>query len=219
MRASNYPINMISLSPSTTLLFIGDSITDCGRRSEPEEIGNGYVRIVRDYLCARDPTIAPRVVNRGISGNKIGDLQKRWQRDVLDLRPDLISIYIGINDVWHGLEPRCEGTDIAAFIAGYREILARTRRALPSAKIVLCEPSVLWLSDPPNANDRLMPYVTAVHQLAAEFAAECVVELHAAFVRARELRSDIAWTVDGVHPTSIGHMLIARAWLDAAGLP
>ena len=200
------------------IVFIGDSITDCGWRTDAEKIGQGYVRIVRDYLAVKDAAAAPVVINRGISGNKMPDLEKRWQRDVLDLTPDIVSIYIGINDVWHGLLPGRDGCDIDSFMTGYRNILRRTRAALPGVTLILNEPSALWLSDPPDANDRLGPYVEVVHTLAKEFHAAAAVPLHGAFEDARRARPDIAWTTDGVHPTSTGHMLIAQTWLRANGL-
>jgi len=207
----------IKLNAVTKLLFIGDSITDCDWRKDEEKIGQGYVRMVRDLLAARDPASAPIVINRGISGNRIPDLQKRWDRDVLELSPDVLSVFIGINDVWHGLAPDRVGCDIESYISGYREILAKTRMALPHVRFVLCEPSVLWLEQFPGANDALLPYVKAVHDLAKEFAAGAVVGLHDAFERARSARPDIAWTRDGVHPTSTGHALIATKWLEAIG--
>jgi acyl-CoA thioesterase I len=208
----------LHVGKETKLLFIGDSITDCGRKQDEEKLGQGYVRNIHDYLAATDPAKCPIVINRGISGNKIPDLQNRWQRDVLDLAPDILSIYIGINDVWHGLEPGRAGCDIESFTTGFRDILTRARQALPEVKIVLCEPSVLWLSQHPGANEKLKPYVDRVHDLAREFHAVAVVELHAAFNSARAARPDIPWTTDGVHPTSAGHMLIAMKWLATTGL-
>lgn len=210
---------MLTFHRDQTLLFIGDSITDCGRRTdEPEKIGSGYVRIVRDSLLARDPANAPRVVNMGISGNKMGDLEKRWQRDVLDARPDVLSVYVGINDVWHGLTPGREGTRIEDYVRGYRDVLTQTRDALPACKFVIVEPSVIWLAEHPHANDVLQPYVAASRAIAKEFGAVATVPLHGAFVAANATRPDVAWTTDGVHPTSIGHTLIARTWLKSVGL-
>lgn len=207
----------LPFTAQTRLLFIGDSITDCDRRKDPEEVGKGYVRLVRDYLLAKDPSAAPVALNTGISGNKVPDLEKRWQRDVIDLRPDVLSIFIGINDVWHGLVPDREGTAIERYTTGLHDLLKQTRDAFPKIKLVLCEPSVLWLPDHPEANDLLQPYIKSVHQLARDFAAECVVPLHGAFVEGKKQREAVAWTTDGVHPTSIGHMLIARTWLEATG--
>src|SRR4051812_7048232 len=101
----------ITLTARTRLLFIGDSLTDCGWKTDPEQLGAGYVRLVRDWLLAASPATAPLVLNRGISGNKIPDLQQRWKSDVLDLAPDVLSVFIGINDVWHSFTPGREGCD------------------------------------------------------------------------------------------------------------
>jgi acyl-CoA thioesterase-1 len=201
--------------PNTKFLFIGDSITDCGWKNDHEEIGDGYVRIIRDYLLAKDPADAPTVINRGISGNKIPDLQRRWKCDALDLNPDLISIYIGINDVWHSLRDDREGCDIDTYRVGYQDILSQ----IPSGvKIILCEPSVLWIDEKGEADKMLEPYIAAVHELAGKFHAAGVVPLHATFNNARNARPEIPWTSDGVHPTDIGHMLIAQTWLKTAGM-
>lgn len=208
----------INLTAQSKLLFIGDSITDVGRRECKELIGNGYVRMVRDWLCARDPQNAPKVLNFGISGNKINDLAKRWQRDVIDQSPDVLSIYIGVNDVWHGLIPGREGTDLNTFVAKYRELIDLARGANPKLQLVLCEPSVLWLTEPVDADERIRPYVAAVGEMGREMRADAVVSLHQAFTHARQQRPDITWTTDGVHPTSTGHALIANTWLTACGL-
>lgn len=208
----------VTLKSTSKLLFIGDSITDVGRRECKESIGTGYVRMLRDWLCAQNPQNAPKVLNFGISGNKINDLAKRWQRDVIDQSPDVLSIYIGVNDVWHGLIPGRDGTDLNIYVAKYRELIDLARAANPQLQLVLCEPSVLWLSEPADADERIRPYVSAVHDLARDCGADAIVPLHQAFTRARQERPDIAWTTDGVHPTSTGHMLIARSWLTACGL-
>jgi lysophospholipase L1-like esterase len=208
----------LTITRDTRLLFIGDSITDCGRREDKDALGTGYVRRVRDYLAANDPATAPVVINTGISGNKIPDLQKRWDRDVLEHRPDIVSIKIGINDVWHGLHPDRQGCPIEPFTAGYRKILTKLKQSRPACAIVLCEPSVIRPPAPAEGNERLQPYLRAVHDLAEEFGAACVVPLHGAFESAYTTRPDIAWTTDGVHPTSAGHMLIALSWLRATGM-
>ena len=166
----------ITLTPTTRILFIGDSITDCERRDDTEQIGNGYVRLIRDHLLATSPATAPIVINRGIRGNKMPDLQKRWQRDVLDETPDVLSVCIGINDVWHGLLPNRQGCEIDRFIEGYRDVLKRTRDALPRCALVLCEPSVIWPPVHDEGNAKLAPYVRAVQIIAAAFDAECRLE-------------------------------------------
>jgi acyl-CoA thioesterase I len=205
-------------SNSARMLFIGDSITDCARGEDPEHLGNGYVRIICDYLRAKDPARAPQIINRGISGNKVTDLANRWQVDVLDLEPDLVSIMIGVNDVWHSLTPGLKGVDLETYRATYRGLLEKLRATEPTCAIVLCEPTGIWPPQDPRANEMLAPYIKVVNELGAEFAVRCVVTLHAPLNRAREARPDIGWVPDGAHPSSSGHMVIARAWLEAMRL-
>lgn len=208
----------LPLSRDARWLFIGDSITDAGRFQCPEGMGGGYVRLVRDWLLTSHPATAPEVVNRGISGNKVTDLEARWDADVLALEPSLVSIKIGINDVWHGLNPDRQGVDIGMFRAVYAGILQRLKSACPEAQIVLCEPSVIWPPAPAEGNAALGPYVEATRLLAAEFGARALVPLHGVFNQARTDRPDLPWAPDGVHPSSSGHMLIARTWLASLGL-
>ncbi|MGN6726817.1 MAG: SGNH/GDSL hydrolase family protein [Tepidisphaeraceae bacterium] len=220
LATADYKIRMpLELAPGQTFLFIGDSITDAGRRADPEQIGNGYVRLIRDYLYAKDPAKAPRVINVGTGGHKVTDLAKRWKDDVLDHNPDVVSIKIGINDVWHGLDKNINaGVPIEQFVEMYHVILRQLQAVVPKAKVVLCQPTVIEPPAPQQGNAALQPYVRAVGELRREFAAAAVVPLHAAFVNAKRMRPDIAWTPDGVHPSSAGHMLIARTWLAETGL-
>jgi acyl-CoA thioesterase I len=206
-----------ALSPASRILFIGDSITDVGRLSDPEGLGNGYVRLIRDLLLVKNPATAPTVLNRGISGHKVTDLRDRWEADVIAHAPDLLSIFIGINDVWHALAG-LEGVPVDLYTSTYRAFLERTRSALPACKLVLCEPSVIWPPQDPRAMDALQPYIRAVNDLAMEFHAHALVPLHTAFVNARQLRPDVLWAPDGVHPSSTGHMLIAQTWLNSTSL-
>lgn len=208
----------LPFSRDSRWLFIGDSITDCGRRDCPEAIGSGYPRLVRDWLRSLDPVNAPGVINTGISGNKVTDLQGRWDEDVLAHQPSLVSIKIGINDVWHGLGGRNNGVSVERFREGYSDILQRLQSALPGTTIVLCEPSVIWPPAPAEGNAVLQPYLQVVREIGEKFRAHAVVPLHAAFENAKAARPDIAWAPDGVHPSSSGHMLIARSWLVALGL-
>ena len=208
----------MNFEATTKLLFIGDSITDCGRREDPEKIGHGYVRMIRDLLRARDPATAPNITNAGISGDRVTDLADRWQRDVLDLTPDVLSIKIGINDVWHGLGGKGEGVELERFTRVYDNLIAQTRTLLPACKILLCEPSVIWPPQPIDGNEKLQPYLFAIRAIALKHLIEHVVPLHSVFEKAKQARGDIDWAPDGVHPSSSGHMLIARAWLAETGL-
>ena len=208
----------LTLDRGQKILFIGDSITDCGRREDPERLGDGYVRLIRDYLYAKNPSAAPLVINMGISGNRVIDLQARWKEDVLEHEPDVVSIKIGINDVWHGLGGNTNGVPINQFVDVYHVILRQLNAVVPKAKLVLCQPNVIWPPAPAEGNAVLQPYVRAVGELRREFNAAAVVPLHAAFVNAQKARPDIMWAPDGVHPGSAGHILIARTWLAETGL-
>jgi lysophospholipase L1-like esterase len=208
----------LPLSRDSRWIFIGDSITDAGRFQCPEGMGGGYVRFIRDWLLASRPASAPEIVNRGTSGNKVTDLAMRWGSDVLDQTPALVSIKIGINDVWHGLRSDREGTSVDTFREVYQSLLLGLRNSHPEALVVLCEPSVIWPPAPEEGNEALQPYVQIVRELAEKFKVRAVVPLHGVFNQARDKRPDIAWAPDGVHPGSAGHTLIARSWLAALGL-
>jgi acyl-CoA thioesterase I len=208
----------LPLSRDSRWIFIGDSITDCGRVACSEAIGSGYVRAIRDWLRASVPALAPQILNKGISGNTISDLKRRWEADVIAHDPQLVSIKIGINDVWHALTGVGEGSSLERFRATYAEILGQLRTSCPQTTIVLCEPTAIWPPAPAQGNDMLKPYVAIVQDSAVQFAARGVVPLHGIFEKARSARPDIDWAPDGVHPSSSGHMLIARSWLASLGL-
>lgn len=203
------------------LLFIGDSITDCGRMNpeiaQKDPLGVGYVRFIQDYLLARNPANAPVVINRGVGGNKVTDLAARWERDVLAEKPDWVSVKVGINDVWHGYKDPAAAVPVERFREGYAGLLKQTKAALPRVKLILCQPTVIGPPAPADGNARLKPYVQAVSELAHDFHAT-LVPLHQAFLRAQQARPDHAWAPDGVHPSSAGQMLIARTWLDTLNL-
>ena len=212
--------NKLQLNRDHRWLFIGDSITDCGRGNDPEGLGGGYVRLIRDWLVCRSPEQAPQIINKGISGNRVLELASRWQEDVIALHPHVLSIKIGINDVWRSLFPPASGVPLEEFLATYEKLLADTIAADPNVKIVLCEPSVISPPQPKVANERLRPYVLAVRSLADKFGDNVlhVVGLHEACLAAEKARPDITWWGDGVHPSSAGHMLLARTWLAETGL-
>jgi acyl-CoA thioesterase I len=208
----------LPLSRDARWIFIGDSITDSDRMECPDAIGSGYVRGVRDWLRASLPAQAPQIINKGTSGNTILDLQRRWESDVIANEPQLVSVFIGINDVWHGLDGQGGGTPIKKYTEIYADILRRLKSACPLATIILCEPSAIWPPAPAEGNELLKPYVQAVQDAGVAFEARGVVPLYRAFEKARSERPDIDWLPDGVHPSSSGHMLIARSWLASLGL-
>jgi lysophospholipase L1-like esterase len=196
------------------VLFQGDSITDAGRvRQAQTDLGSGYAMLVASWFTASYPEKMVRFLNRGIGGNRAVDLQERWQRDCLDLRPTWVSIMIGINDTWRRYDSGAV-TSVAAYEASYRDILERTKQQL-NARLVLCEPFVLPVpKDRLHWREDLDPKIEVVQRLAQEFEA-ILVPLDRIFVEAATKLPAAQWAGDGVHPSQSGHALIAQAWLRA----
>lgn len=198
---------------NSLVLFQGDSITDAGwDRNNDANLG-GYVNMVASFFSAAHPEKKVRFLNRAISGNRAKDLADRWQKDCLDLKPDWVSIMIGINDTWRRYDSN-DPTPSEAYEKSFRDILTRMRDTL-GAKLILLEPFLL-----PTPADRvawredLDPKIAAARRLAREFGA-IYVPLDGMFAAAAVSRPPEFWAGDGVHPTQPGHALIARAWLRA----
>ena len=208
----------INFNKDTRFLFVGDSVTEGGRTTDPGGIGDSYVRITRDLLRARHPPTAPIVINRGAANLRLSELAARWSQDVIAERPDLISILIGVNDATSGPQTSTAGASIAQFATIYRHILTRTAEHLPRCTLVLCEPAALWSATSVHADENLRPYMHTLTEIAREFKAYCIVPLHSAFVYARRARPDIAWVRDDGQPTSSGHALIAHTWMEETGI-
>lgn len=201
------------------ILFQGDSITNAFRK--PEEVcnayqlGSGYAMIVAAQLLAARPHDGLRFTNRGVAGEGIEGLRKRWQADCLDLRPDVLSILVGVNDA-AVTTPR-PGTALDEYEQGYRELLRQTRTALPAVRLVLCEPFVLRVGD---VQERAVVDIAARGEIVRRLAGETgavVVPLQAVFADALKRAPAEYWTFDGIHPNAQGHWLIAEAWLRAIG--
>lgn len=190
------------------LLFIGDSITDCGRQLL-NPLGNGFVSIIAKQLKKNMPKL--RVSNRGMGGNTSADLALRWQQDSLDLKPTIVSILIGINDTWRHFDQGVS-TGLDAFEQNYRSILDRTVTTL-NPTLILCEPFLLPVSDEQKLwHVDLNPKRRLVRGLANEYNAH-FVPLQEAFQNAAASSPPETYTSDGVHPTEKGHALIAETWM------
>jgi lysophospholipase L1-like esterase len=194
-------------STKITVVCTGDSITDCGRRTDPAGLGHGYVR----RLAAALEPAGARVVNTGIGGDLSPDLALRWKADVLAHAPAVVSVLIGINDVWRRYDGAGQVTSAASFEANLREMLSPNR-----ARLVLVEPFVLpveagqerWEAEDLGAKR------TVVRELAAEFGA-VLVPAQETLAAAAVIEGAAALAADGVHPTARGHELLAAAWLAA----
>lgn len=199
--------------PGQKIVFIGDSITDCGRREI--ELGIGYVRIIASLLAARYPELGLTFVNMGIGGDTIRDLDERWETDVIEQQPDWLSVSIGINDVWRQVDQCDEGVPLEEFEATYRRLLARTQEATDS-RLLLMETTVIGESPDDEGNRLLAPYNEAIRRLADGFDAVLVPE-NRQWHRTLAGNAGATWTTDGVHPLPNGHGLMARVWLDTVG--
>ncbi len=195
------------------VLMIGDSITDCGRREL--ELGRGYVRIVASLLGARYPELGLNVVNMGISGDTVRRLEARWEKDVIEEKPDWLSVSIGINDVWHAMKGNGGGVALKDFEETYRKLLAHTQKAVGS-RFILMETTVIGESSKDEGNVLLRPYNEAIGRLAKEFKA-VLAPMNRAWWKTIQANPGVKWTGDGVHPNPAGHGLMAKVWLDAAG--
>ncbi|HEV2125217.1 MAG TPA: SGNH/GDSL hydrolase family protein [Chloroflexota bacterium] len=127
------------------ILFIGDSITDTGRRGEPHApYGRGYVHLTRAFLLARYPELDLQILNRGISGNTVRDLAARWENDVIAEQPDWLSIKIGINDDWRLIANRVqEHVPLDEYEQTYRSLLENTKQRSSHTHLTLIEPYVI----------------------------------------------------------------------------
>lgn len=197
------------------LLFIGDSITDCGRRGEAAPLGSGYVKIFNDMLIAREPAKKLTIINKGIGGNTVVDLQNRWSDDMLRYKPNWLSIKVGINDLHRTRNNPSEAVDPELFKKTYDEILARTVKALPSCKILLIDPFYMSLEKSPNSmrHDilKMLPeYIAAVHSLSRKYKTR-LVKTHDLFAKMLKSHPTDTFCQEPVHPNATGHLAIAEA--------
>jgi len=199
-------------------LFQGDSITDAGREKEKQlpntadSFGRGYAFITASALLDHFSQMAINVYNRGISGNKVYQLAERWQKDCLDLKPDLLSILIGINDYWHMRNGNYDGT-VEKYETDFRNLLKLTRENLPKINLVICEPFALPGTTAVDESwvEPVRKYRESAKKLSEEFDA-VFVPFQRVFDEAIQQAPAKHWSPDGVHPSMAGAHLMASAW-------
>jgi lysophospholipase L1-like esterase len=216
--AANSAQSRSLIKPGATILFQGDSITDAGRSREQifqpntqSALGKGYAWLAAAQLLVDHPEDELKVLNRGISGNKVYQLAERWQTDCLNLKPDVLSILIGVNDIWHKLRGQYDGT-VDKYQSDYLALVAKTKEALPEVKLVICEPFVLRCG---AVDSSWFPEFDKFRE-----AARAVADKHNAtfvpfqemFDRAAKLAPPERWAADGVHPTPDGAAMMAHTW-------
>lgn len=213
------PKRRIQLASNAVVLFQGDSITDAGRNKTNKDVnnagalGNGYAFMAAADLMQQHASKDLQLYNRGISGNKVHQLAARWQEDCLALKPDVLSIMIGVNDFWHTLTGGYTGT-IDTYTTDYRKLLTETRAALPNVQLLIGEPFAV--KGIKAVDDKWYPvfdaYRAAARNIATEFAA-VFIPYQKVFDDAQKKAPGVYWTYDGVHPTIAGSRLMADAWL------
>lgn len=226
-----------SLAPDSTILFIGDSITDGdrSRTGDPNHPhGDTYVRLIAARHGTDHPNASTEYINRGINGDRITDLAARWEEDCLLIQPDLLSIYVGVNDAASVVEqtnppaPRKDGKQPKSLVSQelfretYEHLLTLTRQRLPQVNIILVAPFVLpvgkigehWEIWQREVNT----FALIVDELSHRHQTNCL-HLQPLFDAALEKASASHWAPDGVHPSAAGHQLIADAWNDLINQP
>ena len=216
----------MKLAAATKLLFIGDSITDCGRdptgNATPWNLnaglGRGYVDLVAAHLGVLCPSLKVRVINRGISGNTALDLANRWDADVLQLQPDWLVVMIGINDVWRQFDQPLV-TEAHVLPDVYQRTLdGLLRRTRVSGRIVLMTPFMVEPNRDEPMRRRMGEYGDIVNRLAATHGA-LLVDTQAAFDDVLSTTHPMAIAWDRIHPNTTGHLVLARAFLRAIEAP
>ena len=213
------------LKDGETILFIGDSITDCGRRDDQHRpMGVGYVSFVRDFLVIREPEKKIKVINTGIGGNTVEDLRSRWVDDALSYKPDWLSIKIGINDC-HRWSTDAKANILQSpekFEEIFNEILTATRKALPETKLLLIDPFYASLDiDGPLDSYRgrvslaLQDYIAATDRMAAKYDALQVKTNDIFHAHLKYNHPTVCFPKEPVHPNQTGHMLIAESVYEA----
>lgn len=207
---------------NTKLVMIGDSITDAGRKYSAGErwqnsFGHGYVSIVNELIMLTYPEKKIRIVNKGINGNTIRDMKARWQEDVLALKPDWLSIMIGINDVLRFydtllvLENRISGDE---FRETYDEIVSQVKPNLSG--LIIMSPYIIE----PDENDimrrHLSRYAAISKEIADKYGA-VFIDTQKSFDELCKVNYSTALSLDRIHPNTVGHMILAEAFLDAVG--
>jgi len=210
----------VPIKEGLTILFQGDSITDAGRSrghyyaNNSAGMGNGYVILAASQLHFRYPEHNFQIYNRGISGHKVFQLRDRWKEDCLQLKPDVLSILIGVNDYWHTLTHNYQG-DAAMYAGDFRKLLDNTLEEFPNLKLIIGEP---FTAEGGTAIGKFNTatfdqYRYASKSIAKEYKAH-FLPYHAKFNKAVQKNGAAHWCPDGVHPSMAGNQLMANMWID-----
>ncbi len=211
-----------NLAKGSTILFQGDSITDAGRdrgnyyANNSSGMGNGYVHHIVTHLLGKYPEKDYRCYNRGISGHKVFQLAGRWDDDCLQLKPDVLSILIGVNDYWHTLSWGYKGT-VEVYENDLKKLLERTKNELPDVKLIIGEPFAVPGGTAINEKwAAFHDYRHVAKRIAKDFGA-VFLPYHSIFEEALKVAPVSYWCPDGVHPSLAGAYLMKEAWVEGIG--
>lgn len=209
---------------SKLIVFQGDSITDCGRNKEDiTSTGVGYAHMVKGELGCECPG-EYEFINKGISGNRIVDIYARIKMDIINLKPDYMSLLIGVNDVWHELGGKCNGVSAEKFEKIYDMLIEEILEVLPDIKILILEPFVLEAeaTTATEAEPERWNYFRTQVPLRAAVARRIAEKYGLPFVKLQDKMDEACkqmpasyWLRDGVHPTPMGHWIIKNEWIKA----
>ena len=220
-RAAEAPASKLQLKKGDVILFQGDSITDDGRdkgvmdANHGKALGRGYAAVASGQILFGHPDLELKCYNRGISGHKIPDLAARWDKDTVALKPAVLSILIGVNDLWHtfAFGNKYKAT-VEDYERGYRELIQRSQKEIPGVAIVICEPFTTRTSDDFKP---LAGYREVSRKLADEMKLP-FVPFQSLFDEAVKAAPAEFWLWDGIHPSPAGHALMARQWREVVGI-
>ncbi|AKQ46440.1 lysophospholipase [Rufibacter radiotolerans] len=210
----------VALKKNDIILFQGDSITDASRKKDdlngnsPAGLGSGYAFLAAAQLLHQHAGKDLKIYNRGISGNKVYQLAERWEKEALDLKPNVLSLLIGVNDFWHMIQGKYSGS-VKTYHDDYKTLLERTKEKLPDVKLIIGEPFAV--PGIKAVDDKWFPAFNEYRQAAQEIATSfnaVFIPYQSIYEKAQKKAPGAYWTYDGVHPTLAGAQLMANAWLE-----
>lgn len=208
----------MQLKAKDRILFIGDSITDCGRDYQNEyDLGNGFTHLAGSLMMGKYPHLDLAVYNRGLNGDKLSDMSARWSKDCLAVQPDSVTILIGVNDIWHkrSMGQVMDEASLDQFDQTYRGLLIELKKVNPTVQLVILQPFILPMPLAPlDWRQELKQMHAITEMIAQDFQADYIkVDEHLMHL-VTEIPPQKIMGNDGIHPTRIGHGIIANLWIE-----